>query len=174
MEPMPSPARLISRRILAIRTKPGMPRPRLTGCPRQYITFRCGVWLSPCERALLDRSWRHNPGANTTPSTIPNPAAGSVVGNTTLVPGPFLSATPGFTCVAGTTGFCPDLRKDEPSMQDAQSWSSFSRRDAGDTRKHETAVGRLPVPKARLRKHNSPRQPTRCERHVGRRILLPN
>jgi len=30
------------------------------------------------------------------------------------VPGPFLSPTPGFTCVVvGPGGFCPDLRKDQ-------------------------------------------------------------
>jgi hypothetical protein len=38
------------------------------------------------------------------------------VPGTTFVPGPTLSATPGFTCVAGT-GFCPDLRKDEGSIR---------------------------------------------------------
>jgi len=40
-----------------------------------------------------------------------------VVGNTTWAPGPTLSATPGFTCVAGSAGWCPDLRKDEPSLR---------------------------------------------------------
>ena len=36
---------------------------------------------------------------------------------TTFVPGPFLSPTPGLTCVAGSGGFCPDLRKDEGSLR---------------------------------------------------------
>jgi hypothetical protein len=39
-----------------------------------------------------------------------------VVAGTTFVPGPILSSTPGFTCVAGA-GFCPDLRKDEGSIR---------------------------------------------------------
>lgn len=85
--------------------------------PQQYITFR------------LEYGYRHanvpywtgrngiTPGVNGNPSTIPNPGAGSIVPGTTFIPGPFLSATPGFTCVAGATGFCPDLRKDEPSLR---------------------------------------------------------
>jgi hypothetical protein len=40
-----------------------------------------------------------------------------VISGTTWAPGPFLSATPYFTCVAGATGWCPDLRHDEPSMR---------------------------------------------------------
>jgi hypothetical protein len=39
-----------------------------------------------------------------------------LVPGTTFVPGPFLSPTPGLTCVAGS-GFCPDLRKDEGSLR---------------------------------------------------------
>jgi len=33
------------------------------------------------------------------------------------VPGPFLSPTPKFTCNPGTTGFCPDLRKNEQALR---------------------------------------------------------
>ncbi|HUD66347.1 MAG TPA: outer membrane beta-barrel protein [Candidatus Sulfotelmatobacter sp.] len=85
--------------------------------PKQYITFRAEYGYRHANVPYWTGRGGITPGDNLTPSTVPNPAAGSVVGSTTFVPGPFLSATPGFTCVAGSTGFCPDLRKDEPSMR---------------------------------------------------------
>jgi hypothetical protein len=85
--------------------------------PRQYITFRTEYGYRHANAPYWTGRGGITPGASVTPSLIPNPVAGSLVGNTTFVPGPFLSATPDFTCVAGTTGFCPDLRKDEPSMR---------------------------------------------------------
>jgi hypothetical protein len=85
--------------------------------PRQYITFRVEYGYRHANVPYFTGRGGITPTVNTTPSTIPNPSAGSVVGNTSWAPGSFLSSTPGFTCVAGTTGFCPDLRKDEPSMR---------------------------------------------------------
>jgi len=85
--------------------------------PKQYITFRAEYGYRHANVPYWTGRGGITPGASLTPSTVPNPSAGSVVGDTTFVPGPFLSATPGFTCVAGSTGFCPDLRKDEPSMR---------------------------------------------------------
>jgi hypothetical protein len=85
--------------------------------PRQYITFRAEYGYRHANVGYWSGRGGITPSVNTTPSTIPNPAAGSVVGSTTFAPGPFLSPTPGFTCVAGSGGWCPDLRKDEPSMR---------------------------------------------------------
>ncbi len=85
--------------------------------PRQYITFRVEYGYRHANVPYFTGRGGITPTVNTTPSTIPNPSAGSVVENTSWAPGAFLSSTPGFTCVAGTTGFCPDLRKDEPSMR---------------------------------------------------------
>jgi hypothetical protein len=85
--------------------------------PREYITFVAEYGYRHANVPYWSGRGGITPGVNSTPSTIPNPAAGSVVGNTTFAPGPALSATPGFNCVAGTTGFCPDLRKDEPSIR---------------------------------------------------------
>jgi hypothetical protein len=85
--------------------------------PRQYITFRAEYGYRHANVPYWSGRGGITPGVNAGPSTIPNPAAGSVVGTTTFAPGPFLSSTPGFTCVAGSAGFCPDLRKDEPSMR---------------------------------------------------------
>ncbi len=85
--------------------------------PKQYITFRAEYGYRHANVPYWTGRGGITPGDNLTPSTVPNPGAGSVVGTTTFVPGPFLSATPGFTCVAGSGGFCPDLRKDEPSMR---------------------------------------------------------
>jgi hypothetical protein len=85
--------------------------------PKQYITFRAEYGYRHANVPYWTGRGGITPGTNGQPSTIPNPNAGSVVGGTTWVPGPFLSATPGFTCVAGVTGWCPDLRKDEPSMR---------------------------------------------------------
>jgi hypothetical protein len=85
--------------------------------PRQYITFRAEYGYRHANVPYWTGRGGITPGDNLSPSTIPNPGAGSVVGSTSFVPGPFLSATPGFTCVAEATGFCPDLRKDEPSLR---------------------------------------------------------
>lgn len=84
--------------------------------PKQYITFRMEYGYRHANVPYWTGHGGITPGVNGTPSTVPNPGAGSVIPGTTFVPGPFLSATPGFTCVAGT-GWCPDLRKDEPSMR---------------------------------------------------------
>ena len=85
--------------------------------PKQYITFRAEYGYRHANVPYWTGRGGITPGVNGAPSTIPNPSAGSVVGTTTFVPGPFLSATPGFTCVAGPAGFCPDLRTDEPSLR---------------------------------------------------------
>ena len=85
--------------------------------PKQYITFRTEYGYRHANVPYWTGRGGITPGVNGSPSTVPNLGAGSVVGTTTFVPGPFLSATPGFTCVAGSAGFCPDLRKDEPSMR---------------------------------------------------------
>jgi hypothetical protein len=85
--------------------------------PKEYITFRTEYGYRHANVPYWSGRGGITPGPNSTPSVIPNPSAGSVVGATTFVAGPQLSATPGFTCVAGSTGFCPDLRKDEPSAR---------------------------------------------------------
>ncbi len=85
--------------------------------PKQYITFRAEYGYRHANVPYWTGRGGITPGDNVTPSTVPNPGAGSLVGNTTFVPGPFLSATPGYTCVAGATGWCPDMRKDEPSLR---------------------------------------------------------
>ena len=87
--------------------------------PRQYITFVTEFGYRHANVPYWSGRGGLTPGDNGFPSTVPNPGAGSVVGSTTFVPGPFLSATPGFTCVPGSTGFCPDLRRDEPSIRSA-------------------------------------------------------
>ena len=85
--------------------------------PRQYITFRAEYGYRHANVPYFSGRGGITPGDNLSPSTIPNPSAGSVVGSTTFVPGPILSPTPGYTCVPGPAGFCPDLRKDEPSLR---------------------------------------------------------
>jgi Putative beta-barrel porin-2, OmpL-like. bbp2 len=85
--------------------------------PRQYITFRAEYGYRHANVGYFSGRGGITPGDNLSPSTIPSSSAGSVVGSTTFVPGPMLSPTPGFTCVPGPTGFCPDLRKDEPSLR---------------------------------------------------------
>ncbi len=87
--------------------------------PRQYITFLTEFGYRHANVPYWSGRGGITPGDNGFPSTIPNPGAGSVVGDTSFIPGPFLSATPGFTCVPGSTGFCPDLRRDEPSIRSA-------------------------------------------------------
>jgi hypothetical protein len=84
--------------------------------PKQYITFRWEYGYRHANVPYFSGRGGITPGVNTFPGTTPNPGAGSLVGGTTFVPGPFLSATPGLTCVAGS-GFCPDLRKDEGSLR---------------------------------------------------------
>ena len=84
--------------------------------PKQYITFRWEYGYRHANVPYFTGRGGITPGVNSSPSTIPNPAAGSLVPGTTFVAGPFLSPTPGFTCVAGA-GFCPDLRKDEASIR---------------------------------------------------------
>lgn len=87
--------------------------------PRQYITFVTEFGYRHANVPYWSGRGGITPGDNGYPGTIPNPGAGSVVGDTAFIPGPYLSATPGFTCVPGSTGFCPDLRRDEPSIRSA-------------------------------------------------------
>jgi len=87
--------------------------------PRQYITFLTEFGYRHANSPYWSGRGGITPGTNGFPSTIPNPGGGSVIPGTTFVPGPFLSATPGFTCVPGSTGFCPDLRRDEASIRSA-------------------------------------------------------
>ena len=84
--------------------------------PKQYITFRWEYGYRHANVPYFNGRGGMTPGPNSFPSTVPNPGAGSLVQGTTFVPGPFLSATPGLTCVAGA-GFCPDLRKDEGTLR---------------------------------------------------------
>jgi hypothetical protein len=85
--------------------------------PRQYITFRWEYGYRHANVPYWTGRGGITPGINGQPGTTPNSNAGSVIGGTNWEPGPFLSATPGYTCVAGGTGWCPDLRKDEPSIR---------------------------------------------------------
>jgi hypothetical protein len=84
--------------------------------PQQYITFRTEFGYRHANVPYWSGRGGITNGVNGSPSTIPGLNAGSIVTGTTFVPGPFLSPTPGFTCVAGT-GFCPDLRNDEPALR---------------------------------------------------------
>jgi hypothetical protein len=84
--------------------------------PKRYITFRWEYGYRHANVPYFSGRGGITPGVNTATSTIPNPAAGTLVPGTTFVPGPLLSPTPGLTCVAGA-GFCPDLRKDEGSLR---------------------------------------------------------
>jgi hypothetical protein len=90
--------------------------------PKQYITFRTEFGYRYANVPYWSgRGGITPPGGNTgSPSVFAGGNSGSpgqTIPGTTFVPGPFLSATPGFTCVAGATGWCPDLRKDEPSLR---------------------------------------------------------
>ena len=85
--------------------------------PRQYITFRWEYGYRHANVPYFSGRGGITPGVNIAPSVIPGLTAGSLVGDTFFVPGAFLSATPGFTCNSGTTGFCPDLRKSEASLR---------------------------------------------------------
>jgi hypothetical protein len=84
--------------------------------PREYITFRTEYGYRHANVPYFSGRGGITPGDNTFTSVVPNPNAGSVVPGTLFVPGPALSATPGFTCVAGS-GFCPDLRNDEAALR---------------------------------------------------------
>jgi len=79
--------------------------------PKQYITFRTEYGY----RHANVPYWSGRGGI--TPPLGNSGTPGAPVSGTTFVPGSQLSATPGFTCVAGATGWCPDLRKDEPSAR---------------------------------------------------------
>jgi len=87
--------------------------------PKQYITFR---WEYGYRYANVPywtgRGGITPPGGNTAPISVfaGTGGPGGLVSGTTFAPGPFLSATPGATCVAAS-GWCPDLRKDEPSLR---------------------------------------------------------
>ena len=83
----------------------------------QYITFRTEYGYRHANVPYFTGRGGITPSDNLQPSTIPNPNAGTVVGATTWAPGPSLSSTPGFSCVAGSGGWCPDLRKDELSLR---------------------------------------------------------
>ena len=89
--------------------------------PQQYVTFR---WEYGYRHANVPyfsgRGGITPPGGNTGSLSNYgglNNGAGQLVPGTAFTPGPTLSATPGSTCVAGTSGWCPDLRKDEPSLR---------------------------------------------------------
>ena len=84
--------------------------------PKEYITFRTEYGYRHANVPYWSGRGGITPGVNTFPSVVPSPNAGSVVPGTVFVPGPFRSATPGFTCVAGS-GFCPDLRNDEAALR---------------------------------------------------------
>ncbi len=63
--------------------------------PKQYITFRWEYGYRHANVRYFSGRGGITPGVNGAPSTVPNPAAGSLVGGTTFVPGPFLSADAG-------------------------------------------------------------------------------
>ena len=85
--------------------------------PQQYITFRWEYGYRHANVPYFSGPGGITPGINAAPSVIPGLTAGSLVGDTFFVSGPFLSPTPGFTCNQGTSGFCPDLRKNEQSLR---------------------------------------------------------
>jgi Putative beta-barrel porin-2, OmpL-like. bbp2 len=84
--------------------------------PRQYITFRTEYGYRHANVPYWSGRGGITNGVNGSPSTIPGLTATSIVPGTLFVPGPLRSPTPGFTCVVAT-GFCPDLRNDEPSVR---------------------------------------------------------
>ena len=88
--------------------------------PKQYITFRTEYGYRHANVPYWSgRGGITPPGGNTSPISVfgGTGGPGGLVSGTTFVPGPTLSATPGLTCVAGATGWCPDLRKDEASAR---------------------------------------------------------
>jgi hypothetical protein len=84
--------------------------------PQEYITFRSEFGYRHANLGYFSGRGGITNGVNGSPSTIPGLNATVIVPGTLFVPGTFLSPTPGFTCIVGT-GFCPDLRKDEPSLR---------------------------------------------------------
>jgi Putative beta-barrel porin-2, OmpL-like. bbp2 len=84
--------------------------------PREYITFRSEYGYRHANVPYWSGRGGITPGVNTFTSVIPGPNAGSIVPGTVFVTGPFLSPTPGFSCVAAT-GFCPDLRNNEAALR---------------------------------------------------------
>jgi hypothetical protein len=84
--------------------------------PKEYITFRSEYGYRHANVPYWSGRGGITPGVNTFPSVVPSPNAGSIVPGTLFVPGPLLSPTPGFTCVAAT-GFCPDLRNNEAALR---------------------------------------------------------
>jgi len=92
-----------------------------TYMPKQWVTF---LWEYGYRHANVPY-WTGNggitpPGGNTGGTGVfggENSGGGALVSGTTFVPGPRLSATPGYTCVAGPNGWCPDLRRDEQSLR---------------------------------------------------------
>jgi hypothetical protein len=89
--------------------------------PKQYITFRTEYGYRHANVPYWTGRGGITPpvGTGGAPLSVFGGAfgPGGLVPGTTFAPGPFLSATPGSTCVAGATGWCPDLRKDEPSVR---------------------------------------------------------
>ncbi len=88
--------------------------------PSQYITFRSEYGYRHANVPYWSgRGGITPPGGNIGAFSVfgGEGGPGSAVPGTTFVPGPQLSATPGSTCVAGASGWCPDLRKDEPSAR---------------------------------------------------------
>jgi len=83
--------------------------------PRQYITFRTEFGYRHANVPYWTGRGGITPPVNVgLTNTGPGSNPANPVGTTTFVAGgPFLSATPGFTCVPGPAGFCPDLRKDQ-------------------------------------------------------------
>ena len=90
--------------------------------PREYITFRTEYGYRHANVPYFSgRGGITPPSGNT---GLPDQFGGNNTGTpgllvpgTTLAPGPFFSATSGSTCVAGATGWCPDLRKDEANVR---------------------------------------------------------
>ena len=88
--------------------------------PKQYITFRSEYGYRHANVPYFTGPGGITPpGGNTGSLSVfgGQGGPGGLVPGTTFVPGPVLSATPGFTCVAGPSGFCPDLRKNEASAR---------------------------------------------------------
>ncbi len=85
--------------------------------PQQYITFRWEYGYRHANVPYFSGPGGITPAVNGSPSVIPGANAGSLVGDTLFTPGPFLSPAVGFNCSSGSTGFCPDLRKDEQSLR---------------------------------------------------------
>ena len=75
--------------------------------PAQFLTFR---WEYGYRHANVGY-WTGHGGITPLGGNTGTP--GTLVGSASFVPGPFLSPTPGFTCVPGPNGFCPDLRRDQ-------------------------------------------------------------